>query len=507
MNETIDSIEEQFLRYIKKMMQMKEATDLMFWDLRTGAPSKGASLRSEALGTISSMIFEMSTSSEMKYYLEALTDRSSYPSLSPRTRRIIEEVKKEYDRNTRIPREEYQAYMNVKSIATTVWEEAKMKSDFTIFQPYLEQLVEWNKRFISYWRIEGKKYDALLQIYDPGVTVDILDAVTHKLKENLLPLLRTIGSRAEPNTSFLYQSFPKEKQKILIHHVLQEIGYDFERGRLDESVHPFALTINPHDVRVTTHYLEQDFTYGLSGAIHEGGHALYEQNISPDLIGTPLCEGASWGMHESQSLFWEKMIGLHPGFCRRYYPLLQELQPNPFERVEFQDFYRALHVVKPSFIRVEADELTYPFHVMIRYEIEKALFEDHLEVKDLLQLWNEKMKANFGIVPLTDRQGVLQDMHWSMGLFGQFPSYLLGILYAAQFRNTMMRELPNFHQLVSNGDLTSIREWLSKNVHVHGKMKTPNELLLDVTGEELNPDHLIRYFQEKYSEIYEISPF
>ncbi|MGG1575614.1 carboxypeptidase M32 [Fictibacillus sp. NRS-1165] len=505
MSQTLQSVEKKFLDYLKKMAHLNEAIGLMYWDLRTGAPKKGVSQRSEVIGTLSADVFAMSTSEEMKKYIEELSEPSVFDSLAEVTKKTLEEVKKEYDRNTKIPADEFKEYVILQSKAESIWEEARAKSDFAMFQPCLEKLVEFNKRFIEYWGYEGNKYNTLLDMYEPGVTVEILDETFAKLRDRIVPLLQKVTDAGKPETSFLFEPFPKEKQKEFSLHVLKEMGYDFESGRLDETVHPFAIGLNPRDVRVTTRYVENDFRTAVFGTIHEGGHALYEQNLSEDLVGTPLCTGTSMGIHESQSLFWENFVGRHIGFWNHHYASLKQCAGCQFESVDLESFYKAINIVEPSLIRIEADEMTYPLHVIVRYEIEKGLFNDEIEVKDLPRIWNEKMQEYLGVTPEKDSEGVLQDVHWSGGSFGYFPSYALGYIYAAQLKQALVRALPEFDQLVEIGNLKPVQEWLSKNIHQYGKMKKPMEILQDVTGEGLNPDYLIQYFEEKYSSIYQLN--
>lgn len=502
---SVHSIEQDFLQYVREMVHLQEVMNLLFWDTKTGAPMKGMEQRSELIGTISSKRLAMSTSPEMKAYLDELSEEHRLKELSDTTKKILKQAKKEYDQNSKIPPAEYKEYVILRTNAGRAWEIAKDKNDFSVFQSFLEKLVDYNKRFTSYWGYEGNRYNALLDLYDPGMTVEILDGVFAKLKEHIVPLLhRVMAAKEKPDTGFLYQSFSKENQKKLHSFLLHELGYDFESGRLDETVHPFAITINRDDVRITTKYEERDFMSGLLGTIHEFGHALYEMNISNELIGTTLCEGTSAGIHESQSLFWEKFIGRHINFWKRYLPYLKQYNPDQFDRVQTEEFYRAIHTVKPSFIRIKADELTYPLHIIIRYEIEKGLFNDQFEVKDLPEIWKQKMVDYLGIIPPDDANGVLQDMHWSAGMFGQFPSYALGYLYAAQFQSAMVKDLGEWEHLIESGHFGPIREWLVQKIHVHGKMKEPHDLLLEVTGENLNPIHLITYLEKKYSDIYKL---
>jgi carboxypeptidase Taq len=495
-------LEKEFLDYVKKMSAYNEALGLIYWDLRTGAPKQGVEQRSEVIGMLSSEVFKMSTSEEMAAYIANLAKQP----LSERTSKILQECKREYDRNKKIPAEEYKEFVILQSRAESIWEEAKENSDFALFSPYLEKLVAMTKKFISYWGHEQNKYDVLLDMYEPGMTMNVLDQVFGELREKIVPLVKqTSESSNKPKTEFLFERFSKENQREFSLKVLEKMGYNFQAGRLDETVHPFAIGLNPGDVRVTTKYDENDFRTAVFGTIHEGGHALYEQNVSKDLIGTPLCSGTSMGIHESQSLFYENILGRSFSFWKNNYELLKQYSNGQFDQVEIEEFYRAINESKPSLIRIEADELTYPLHVIIRYEIEKGLFNDEIEVKDLPTIWNDKYEEYLGIRPENDAKGVLQDVHWAGGSFGYFPSYALGYMYAAQFKHKMIDDLPDFDRLVEGGNFLPIKEWLTKNIHQYGKMKKPLAILKDVTGEGLNAKYLIDYLDEKYSKIYRLN--
>ncbi|PYI55944.1 carboxypeptidase M32 [Paenibacillus flagellatus] len=503
MSDPVQSVLQSFRGYVKKMKSYGEALDVMYWDLRTGAPRKGVEARSEVIGELSAEMFKMSVSDEMGRYLEQLSAPESFGQLDETNRKLVEECKKEYDRSKKIPPERYQEYVVLTSQAETVWEEAKAKSDFAMFQPYLEKIVAANLEFVELWGYEGHRYNTLLDMYEPGMTVEKLDALFADVREKLVPLVAAIQKSAnKPDTSFLNQTFDVAQQKLFSLFILKELGYDFEAGRLDESVHPFATGLNPGDVRITTRYLPNDVTSALFGTIHECGHGLYEQNISKDLIGTPLCTGTSMGIHESQSRFWENMVGRSRPFWQRYYGKLQELYPDRFRDVPVESFYRAINVVQPSLIRIEADELTYNLHIMIRYEIEKALFDGSLQVKDLPAYWNEKYREYLGVVPSHDGEGVLQDVHWAGGAFGYFPSYSLGNMYSAQIRHAMEKELGALDDLIANGDFASVKAWLVERIYRYGKLLTPQEIVMRVTGEPLDPDYLVRYLQTKYADIY-----
>lgn len=506
MTEQFKQVEQEFLEYVNKMSAYGEALSLVYWDLRTGAPKKSIEQRSQVIGTLSSEVFKMSTSEEIAAYIANLLNDEAKGVISEVTRKSVEHCKKEYDRNKKIPAEEYKQYVILQSKAESVWEEAKEKSDFELFRPYLEELVETNKRFITYWGYEGNKYNTLLDMYEPGITVEILDSVFGDLRKKIVPLVKGIAeSTNKPETSFLFEKFPKEQQKELSVKILEQMGYDFQAGRLDETIHPFEIALNPGDVRVTTKYDEDDFRVAVFGTIHEGGHALYEQNISTELVGTPLCRGTSMGIHESQSLFYENFVGRNYSFWKKNYDLLKSYASGQFDNVTIEDYYRAINESKPSLIRIEADELTYPLHVIIRYEIEKGLFNDEIEVKDLPQIWNDKYEQYLGIRPENDATGVLQDVHWSGGSFGYFPSYALGYMYAAQIKNAMLKDLPDYDQLLEQGNLQPIREWLTTNIHQYGSMKKPLEILQDVTGEGLNAQYLVDYLYEKFSKVYKLN--
>ncbi|PPA71222.1 carboxypeptidase M32 [Jeotgalibacillus proteolyticus] len=495
-------LEKDFLTYVNKMTAYNEALGLIFWDLRTGAPKKAIEQRSQVIGTLSAELFELSTSDQMASFIAGLSAHKD--KLSEVTVKTLEECQKEYDRNKKIPAEEYREYKILQSKAESVWEEAKEAGDFSLLAPYLEKLVETNRRFTHYWGYEGNPYNTLLDLFEPGMTVDILDSVFTKVQEAIVPLVKKIQTKQQPDTSFLHAHFPEEAQKKFSLEMLKRLGFDFEAGRLDEAVHPFATGLNPGDVRVTTRYNEHDFKEAIFGTIHECGHALYEQNVSEKLTGTPLSTGTSMGIHESQSLFFENFVGRNPKFWEHNYDLLKEFSSGQFDSVPIEDFVRSINESKPSLIRVDADELTYCLHIIIRYEIEKGLINGDIKVMDLPKIWNEKYEEYLGIRPENDAEGVLQDVHWSGGAFGYFPSYALGYIYAAQLKKAMLKDLPDYEELLADGNFKAVKDWMVKHVHQYGKLKKPLDIITDSTGEGLNPQYLIDYLTEKYSELYSL---
>jgi len=496
------SVKQQFIDYVKKIQNYNEAISVIYWDMRTGAPKKGLSQRSQVVGMLSSEAFSLATSEE----LGELLNQISQEEMDFVTKRLYEETKKEYDEMKKIPADIYKAYVLAQTEAETAWEEAKANSDFALFLPHLETVIDYQKQFVQFWGVKnGSVYNTLLDKYEPEMTTDILDRVFGQLRETIVPLVKAIeASPHKPNTDMLFKHFPKEGQRAASLEILEKLGYDFEAGRLDSTVHPFMIGLNSGDIRITTKYDEDDFRSAIFGTIHECGHALYEQNIDPALNGLPISTGASMGIHESQSLFYENFIGRNENFWANMYHVLQKHSPEQFGEVPLEDFLKAINFVEPSLIRIESDELTYPLHVMIRYEIERELFDGNLQAKDLPQVWNAKYEEYLGVRPSNDAEGVLQDMHWSGGSFGYFPSYALGYMYAAQWKHAMDQDIPNFDELCAKGDLQPIREWLTEKVHKYGMLKKPFELLQEGTGEGLNAQYLCDYLTEKYTKLYKL---
>lgn len=493
-----------FRETIRKIKSYEEALAVLYWDLRTGAPRKGMDNRSEVIGSLSADQFKLSTSPELGEWISTLEESAVYAELSEIDQRLVTETRKEYDRSVKIPPKLYQEYVVISSQSESKWEEAKESNDYASFQPYLEKVISYTNQFIDLWGVKETRYDNLLDQYEPGMTVAELDPVFGGLRAKLVPLAEAIAaSPHQPDNSFLKQNYDKSAQKAFSLYILEQMGYNFEAGRLDESVHPFATGISPGDVRITTRYLVDDVTSALFGTIHEGGHALYEQNIMEELIGTTLCTGTSMGIHESQSRFWENVIGRSRPFWNRYFGELQKRFPGQLD-VSVDQFYRGNNVVTPSLIRIEADELTYNLHIIIRYEIEKLIFNEGVKASDLPAIWNEKYKEYLGITPPNDAEGVLQDVHWAGGAFGYFPSYSLGNMYAAQFADTLEKEQKGFWTNVGNGELLPVKEWLTERIYKYGRLRTPSELIKNVTGKPLDPQYLVDYLTKKYTDIYKL---
>jgi carboxypeptidase Taq len=501
MGENFETKLKEFKEHLTKIEYLNSATSVLAWDMMVGIPKKGKAYRSDVLGYLSSESYKLQTSEEMKNFIEYFI---SLENLDDVTKAMVHNAKKNYDQTKKIPEDRYREYIVLASNSFSYWEEARAKSDFSIFKPYLEKIIKFTNEFIGYWGYEGNKYNTLLEFYEPGITVEKLDKVFGELREAIVSLLNRIQkSHIKPNAEFFCKYFTKEEQEAFGIYVLNKLGYDFDAGKLDVSAHPFTTTFDNKDVRITTRYDLNEFRGALFSSIHEGGHAIYEQDIPDELKGTGLATGVSMGIHESQSRYYENILGRSKEFWNYFYPEAQR-RFKQFEGVSLEEFYRAINVVETSLIRTEADELTYSLHVIIRYEIEKGLFNGEITVEELPQVWKNKYREYLGVEPENDAEGVLQDMHWSDGSFGYFPSYALGNLYGAQFLQKMLKDIPDYYSLVEKGEFNKIHEWLKENIHKHGSVYKPAELVKIVTGEELTAKYFIEYLNKKYGEIYDL---
>ncbi|TDK63434.1 carboxypeptidase M32 [Bacillus salipaludis] len=500
---TVQKALEKFRVLDEKISHFSSIIGLSDWDQKVMAPKKGRHTFAKAIGTLRTEVFKLSVSEEMGSLIDVLSVNESASSLDAVTMAKVREYKDYYQKAKTIPADLFQEYSILTAQANDAWEEARGTNDFDLFLPYLEKIINYKRKFAEIYGYEEHPYDAMLAEFEPGLTVKKLDPLFAKLRESTVSLLERIQQSGRPTPAEIFdQSYDVEKQKAFNRFILPLIGFDLEAGRLDETVHPFAQTVNTGDVRLTTRYLEHNVRSALFGTIHEAGHGIYEQNINPEFEGSVLQSGASFGIHESQSRFLENMVGRSKEFWNYFYPQIQNQFPEALENVTVEEFYRAVNTVQPSFIRVEADELTYNLHIMIRYEIEKALMAGEIEAKDLPAIWNEKMQDYLGVTPGTDTEGVLQDVHWSFGGIGYFPSYSLGNLYAAQILRKIKQDLPDFYYHIEQGRFDLIQDWLKENIHQYGKLYTPNELIQKVTGEELNAEYLVEYLEKKYSEVY-----
>ena len=494
----------RYTEILSKIQHYKEMAGLAHWDMATYAPKEGKAIRSEALGTLSTEAFKMSVSDELQSVLTELSKEDIFDKLPEKFQKSIQKDLKHLEKFRKIPEDQYREYVILTSKAQNIWEKAKEEDDFQIFQPYLEKIVDFNQKIAELLGYEEHPYNALLDRFEEGMTVEKLDATFEELKEGIQEILGEIQKTGKkPSKRLENINLPVEKQKILSESVLNKIGYDFECGRLDESVHPFTIGLNPKDVRITTRYQEDFFKTALFGTIHEGGHGMYEQNIPMDLFKTSIGSAASTGMHESQSRFWENVIGRSEAFWKGLLPEFNELFQDEIKDLSLNEMVEYINIVEPSMIRVEADELTYSLHIILRYELEKELIEGSISVKDLPKHWNEKMKEIIGIEPKNNKEGVLQDVHWAGGMIGYFPTYVLGNIYSLQLAEAMKKDLPDYVTQIENHDFASIKDWMVKKVHQRGNLKNAEELLKEITGSGLDAKPYLSYLQDKYKSVYQ----
>lgn len=489
---------QKYMQILEKVRAYEEALALLQWDQQTIASVRGRDFRAETIGVFAAKVFSLTTSDTVEQLLGELQTASHWETLSPMQRRSIQVMHKAFVRARAIPEKMHQDFVVLCALAQNRWEHAREQRDFTLFCPTLLRIVEMKREMIPY--IHGQfvhPYDALLDGYEPGMTVEKLDRIFGQLRERLIPLIAEIQLRQRATHNDPWPHVPIEVQRAFQPFLLTQMGFDPDIGQLAQSVHPFMITINPYDIRITTRYEEADFTSALFSTLHEGGHALYEQHIDSALHATNLATGASMAVHESQSRLWENIIGRSPVFWEAYYPELIQRIPQ-LQTMSFSTFYAGINRVAPTLIRTDADEVTYNVHIFIRYACEKQLIAGTIRVEDLPEFWHDAYAQNLGVTPSNDATGVLQDVHWSGGDFGYFPSYALGNLMAAQLWDTLKKDVPQWETHMRNRDLIPLKTWLTKHVYAHGSMYTPEELLVRVTGNPLDSEHFLSYVAQKF---------
>ncbi|NQT94016.1 MAG: carboxypeptidase M32, partial [Lentisphaerae bacterium] len=448
-----------YKEHLKEMNIISSALSLLSWDQETHMPPRGIAARAQVTGRFAKNLFELSVAPELGKHIETLARESS---LTVEERASVRDIDKDYRRQKAIPPALIEEHATARSQAQAAWAEARKGSDFGVFQPLLVKMVDYARRFADYYGYEEHPYDALLEDFEPGMTVEKLNTIIEPLREQLVPFLQRLAAEGTPpDTTPIEGSFDVDKQRELARVALQLIGYDFDAGTLDDVAHPFTTTIAFDDVRVTNRYLEDHVTSGLFGALHEGGHALYNQGMPENLYHLRLNGGSSNGIHESQSRMVENLLGRSLPFWQHFQPILAEIFPQSGD-ISPEALYRAVNVVTPSFIRVEADEVTYNLHIMLRAELEAGLIAGEIQVADLPKRWNEAMDRYLGVTPPNDALGVLQDVHWSLGYFGYFPSYMLGNLYASQMATKIRRDMPDLDERIAAGDIAALIQWLKE---------------------------------------------
>ena len=496
---------DKLLSLVQEVYLLNSCMALLDWDEKTYIPKGGVEHRGNQLALLAGTRHERFTSPEIGDLLKQLEESPLFGEPDSFESANIREIKHAYDKLVKVPKSLVEELTRVTTIAHGVWAEARQKADFSLFLPYLEKIIQLKHEQAEAVGYEKDPYDALLDDFEPGATIEKVAKVFVDFRQELVDLVKDIAdSDKRPNTSILKRDFPVDRQEHFGKEVAGSIGYDFEKGRLDVTVHPFCIGIGPGDVRITTRYNPKHFGQAFFGILHEAGHGIYEQGLDPERYGTPGGDSVSLGIHESQSRMWENLVGRSRYFWKYFFPKAQKIYPEALGDVKFEDFYFAINEVVPSFIRVEADEVTYNLHILVRFEIEQAFFSGYLLPKDIPSAWNEKFRSYFGLVPPDDAKGCLQDVHWSMGYIGYFPTYSLGNLYSAQFFNQVKKETGNLDEQFAHGEFINLKEWMKENIHRQGQRYRAEKLVEVITGKPLSHRPLMDYLKTKYGQLYGI---
>ena len=499
--ESLNQALEQLQKLGKTYMAYVHAMGIIELDAATAAPAGSWEGRGITTGILSEVMYNLiadPANGELITYLKKHADQLDDVQI-----REVEVLEKNYLQMNRIPAEEFVAFNVLCNDAQANWEKAKKESDFSIYQPYLEKIVEYQKKFAGYYNPDIPAYDALLNEYEEGMTMDVLDSFFAQLRTAIVPLVDKIRKQNKPAYPFVQRTYPADIQRKFSDFLMETMNLDRNYCGISESEHPFTMNFNSKDVRITTHYYENNFLSSMFSVVHEGGHALYELGADPKYDHTMLSGGTSMGIHESQSRFYENLIGRSKAFASYVFPKLQELFPEQLSDADVDSFYRAINVVQPSLVRIEADELTYCLHIMVRYEIEKQLIAGTLEVKDVPSVWNRLYEEYLGVTVPNDTKGCLQDVHWSFGNLGYFPSYALGSAYGAQMLSVMQQELGDVFADVEKGDLSRITGWLRYHIHQHASFRKPGQVFEDACG-KFDAKYYTQYLTEKYTALYNL---
>ena len=497
---------EDLCQFTRETSLLISTLSLLGWDERTGLPEAASEYRADQMTLMAGFIHRRRTDPQVGRWLDELTDSPCNAEKYSDTETVIRELKRQWHRQIRLPTSLIEQLTHASVRGQHFWQEARRQDDFTIFQPALEEIIYLKQQEADALGFTTCRYDALLEEYEPHETTNNVQSILEGLRDELVPFIHTIvGSEKTPENVFLGKHYPIEDQKKLGRQVAEQIGFDFTRGRLDTTVHPFCSNLAPHDTRITTRYDAHCFPMAFFGILHEAGHGIYEQGLRVDWYGLPPGETASLGIHESQSRLWENQVGRSLDFWKYHFPLLQSYFPTALEGVSLDCFYAAINDVRPSLIRVEADEATYNLHILIRFELEQALLNGDLAVRDLPEAWNRKYQDDLGICPQNATEGILQDIHWSGGAIGYFPTYALGNLYSAQLFAHATEDSGGFGAEFSEGQFEPLRSWLKQNIHLAGQCYSARELVQRVTGKELSHSYLMDYLKNKLSPLYGIS--
>jgi carboxypeptidase Taq len=492
----------QLKALLAEVVDLNHVQALLGWDQQTYMPQEGSEARGNQLATLGRISHQKFTSDEIGKLLEDLEKEFEGADSDSDDARLLKVTRHDYDQATRVPSEFVAEFAVVTAKAFEAWVEAKEKSDFSIFQQHLEKIVELNQRFVTFFPPADHPYDVLLDQFERGMKTADVREIFDALRPQQVELLRAIAEKPQVDDAFLRTDYDEKKMWEFSELIAGKFGYDWERGRQDLAAHPFTTNFSINDVRITTRFEEENPTNMLFSTMHEVGHGLYELGIQQDYERTPLAGGASLGVHESQSRMWENLVGRSMPFWEHFYPEFQELFPSQLGDIDLDTFYKGLNKVEPSLIRVNADEATYNMHIMLRLELEIAMIEGAIEVKDLPEIWNTKMEEYLGITPPNDAKGVLQDVHWSGGMMGYFSTYALGNLISLQLWEKIMADIPDLPEQFRAGKFDALLAWLREKIHVHGTKYEPQELIQKVTGSKIDSAPYVRYLREKYSAIY-----
>ncbi len=490
----------RFKEIFAEVSDLDSAEAVLGWDQQVNMPAGGAEARGNQLGTLGKLSHQIFTSEEVGKLLEELT--GSAAGLDPDDEAMIRVAKRNYEKKIRVPSSYITEMAMVSTRAHEAWVEARRKSDFSIFRPHLEKIVDMVRQYISFFPPADHPYDTLFDNYEPGMKIADVQVIFNDLRPTQVELIKQIASTKQVKDSFLHKKYDEKKLVDFGVDVITRFGYDWTRGRQDKAAHPFETSFSANDVRITTRFEVENPLATLFSTMHEAGHAMYEQGVSLAYERTPLMHGTSLAVHESQSRMWENLVGRSKPFWKYFYPRLKKLFPSQLGNVDLKTFYRAINKVEPSFIRVNADEATYNMHIMLRLELEIAMVEGKVAVKDLPEIWKAKMKDYLGVVPPNDALGVLQDIHWSGGSIGYFSTYALGNLVSAQLWEKINKDLPDLEEQIAKGKFDALLGWLHENIHQHGRKYDPQVLVQKVTGSKITAKPYVRYLTNKYSEIY-----
>jgi carboxypeptidase Taq len=490
-------------RRLAEVSDLVKARSLLFWDQRTMMPPEGAAVRAEQLGTLSKLAHDRFTSDEIGALLDDLADYEKGLPYESDEASLIRVARRDYDRERRVPAELRRDLTHAAAAGYPAWVDARARSDYASFLPYLERNVELRRRYAECFDVD-EPYDALLDEYEPGMKTAEVREVFDVLKPELIGLVHAVADHQNGvDNSFLRGSFPADRQRRLSLAVLEALGFEHDSWRLDETQHPFASGMATGDIRITTRFKEHDVSDALFTTMHEFGHGIYERSIDPALERTPLCRGVSMALHESQSRLWENLVGRSRPFWSFFYPTFQSIFPE-FAEVEEGAFYRAVNKVEPAHIRVEADEVTYSLHIILRFELEQELLSGELDLRELPAAWNSRMQEYLGVTVTDDAQGVLQDTHWSGASLGYFPTYALGNVISLQIWEQALAAMPDLADQLGRGEFGELREWLRDQLYRYGRKLEPKELIERMTGGGLDPAPYLRYLKQKVGEVYGI---